>query len=79
MRCSVKKRFRFCILGAMIMVMLSGCASVKEINVSQKYEDSKSWFKEKWQAMGSKFSSSDDGDSAIKPDDQKPDHFDRRV
>ena len=75
MRCSVKKRFRFCILGAMIMVMLSGCASVKEINVSQKYEDSKSWFKEKWQAMGSKFSSSDDGDSAIKPDDQKPDHF----
>lgn len=75
MRFSVKKGFQICIFGAMIMVMLSGCASVKEINVSQKYEDSKSWFKEKWQAMGSKFSSSEDEDSSIKPDDQKPDHF----
>jgi len=75
MRFSVKKLFRFCLAGTIIMVMLSGCASVKEINVSQKYEDSKSWFKEKWQAMGSKFSSSEDGDSSIKPDEQEPEHF----
>jgi hypothetical protein len=51
----------------MILAMLFGCASVKEINVGQKYENSKSWFKGKWHAMGSKFSSSEAEEKSIKP------------
>jgi hypothetical protein len=59
----------------MILAMLIGCASVKEMNVSQKYENSKSWFKEKWQAMGSKFSSSEAEEKSIKAHDQKADYL----
>jgi hypothetical protein len=59
----------------MILAMLFGCASFRETNVSQKYENSKSWFKEKWQAMGSKFSSSEDAEKSIKPHHQKSDYW----
>ena len=55
------------IVGAMIVMLLFGCATVKEMNVNQKYENSKNWFKGKWQAMSDKFSSSDDKGPAIKP------------
>jgi len=75
MKFRFSKQCRNCILAGMILAMLFGCASVKEINVSQKYENSKSWFKEKWQAMGSKFSSSEDEEKSIKPHDQKPDYL----
>lgn len=54
-------------IGAMIMLLLVGCASVKEMNISQKYENSKSWFKEKWQTMEAKFSAPDDDASALEP------------
>ena len=50
------------IIGLMIMTLLFGCASVKEMNFSHKYENSKSWFKDKWQTVEAKFSTSgDDG------------------
>ncbi len=55
------------IIGGMIILLLFGCASVKEMNFNQKYQNSKSWFKEKWQSMEAKFSSSDDDASALKP------------
>jgi len=70
-----RNRFRNCIIAGIIMMLLFGCASVKEMNVSEKYEDSKSWFKEKWQAVGSKFSSSEDEDPTIKPQNQKSNFF----
>lgn len=75
MKFLVRNRFRNCIIAGIIMVMLFGCASVKEMNVSQKYEGSKNWFKEKWQAVGSKFSSSEDEDTSIKPHNQKSNFF----
>lgn len=65
----VNNRFRNCILGAMIMAMLIGCAG------GQKYESSKSWFKEKWQSAGARFSSSGDEDAGIQPHSQNPDYF----
>ncbi len=70
-----RNQSRNCIMGGMILVMLFGCASVKEMNVNQKYEASKSWFKGKWQAVGSKFSSAEDEDKSIKPHHQKSDYF----
>jgi hypothetical protein len=60
-------RFRNCILAAVIMLLLFGCASTKETGFNQKYEASKSWFKEKWQTVGAKFSSSEDEEPSNKP------------
>jgi len=56
----VRNRFRNCIIAGVIMLLLIGCASTKETGFNQKYEASKSWFKEKWQTVGSKFASSED-------------------
>jgi hypothetical protein len=70
-----RKQCRNCIIAGMILAMLFGCASIKEMNVSQKYENSKGWFKEKWQAIGSKFSSSEDEEKSIEPHHQKPDYW----
>jgi hypothetical protein len=75
MKFLVRNRFRNCIIGGIIMMMLFGCASTQETSVSQKYEASKSWFKEKWKAVGSKFSSSEDEEPSIKPHHQKPNYF----
>ena len=69
------KRFRSGIIGALIVLFIFGCASVKEMNVGQKYEDSKSWLKEKWNAMGSKSSSSKVGQASLKPYDQNRDYL----
>ena len=68
-------RLRIQIAGLLVILMCSGCASVKEIKVGEKYEGSKAWFKEKWHAMGSKLSSSDEEESLIKSDDQNPDYL----
>jgi hypothetical protein len=54
-------------IGGMLLLLLFGCATVKEMNISEKYEDSKSWFKEKWLTMEAKFSSDDDETSALEP------------
>jgi hypothetical protein len=48
------------------MMLLFGCASTKETGFNQKYEASKSWFKEKWQTVGAKFSSSGDEEPSNK-------------
>jgi len=72
-----RNRFRYCIIGGVIMLLLFGCASTKETGFNQKYEASKSWFKEKWQAVGSKFSSSEDEEAAIKP--HRIHYFEHRV
>jgi hypothetical protein len=45
-------RLRIRIAGLLVILMCSGCASVKEMKVGEKYEGSKAWFKEKWHAMG---------------------------
>ena len=71
-----KNRTRNCIIGGVIMMMLFGCAGTKE-TVSQKYAASKSWFKEKWQAAGSKSSSSEDEETSIKSD--RINYFEHRV
>ena len=55
------------LITVMSLMLLFGCATVKEMEVSQKYEDSKSWFKEKWQAMGTKLSTSDDVAPGLEP------------
>lgn len=54
-------------IGAMIGLLLVGCATVEEMKISEKYENSKSWFKEKWHTMEVKFSSDDDKASALQP------------
>lgn len=76
MKFSVRNRVSNCIIGGLIMLMLFGCAGTKE-TVSQKYAASKSWFKEKWQAAGSKSSSSKDEEASIKP--ERINYFDHRV
>jgi hypothetical protein len=68
-------RLRIQIAGLLVILMCSGCASVKEMKVGEKYEGSKAWFKEKWHAMGSKLSSTDEEESLIKGDDQNPDYL----
>ena len=73
----VRNRFRNCIIGGVIMLLLFGCASTKETGFNQKYEASKSWFKEKWQTVGAKFSSSEDEEVAIKP--HQIHYFEHRV
>jgi hypothetical protein len=64
MRYFVRNVIQTGIIGAFVIFMLFGCAGVnqkmEDMEVGQKYEASKSWVKEKWHAVGSKFSSSDD-------------------
>jgi hypothetical protein len=71
----VRNWFRNYIIGGVIILLLFGCASTKETGFNQKYEASKSWFKEKWQAVGSKFSSSEDEQATIKPHHKKTNYF----
>lgn len=70
-----KNRLRIQIAGLLVILMLFGCASVKEMKVGEKYDGSKAWVKEKWHAMGSKFSSSDEKEDSIKSHDQNPDYL----
>jgi LysM domain len=74
MKYFIKNRLRIRIAGLLVILMLFGCAGVKEMKVGEKYEDSKAWFKEKWQAMGSKFSSPDEKEGSINSHDQNPDY-----
>ncbi|MDX1706983.1 MAG: LysM peptidoglycan-binding domain-containing protein [Desulfobacterales bacterium] len=67
MTARIKHNIAKIIICGMFMTLLFGCASVKEIKISQKYENSKSWLKDKWQTMGDKFSSSDDDATALQP------------
>jgi hypothetical protein len=76
MKFSVRNRVRSCITGGIIIVMLFGCAGTKE-TVSQKYTASKSWLKEKWQAVGSKSSSSEDEKTSVAP--EPVNYFEHRV
>jgi hypothetical protein len=73
----VRNRLQNCIIAGVIMMMLFGCAGTKETTVSQKYANSKTWLKEKWQAVGSKFSSSDDEETSDNPD--RINHFEHQV
>ena len=70
-----RNHIRNFIIAGIIMVMLFGCASTKETSFDQKYHASKSWFKEKWGAVGSKFSSAEEAEPAIKPHHQKTNYF----
>lgn len=54
-------------IGGIIIMLLFGCATVKEMNIGEKYENSKSWFKDKWHTMETKLSSDDDETSALEP------------
>ena len=72
----VRNWIRNCIIGGMIIMMLFGCAGTRE-TVSQKYENSKTWLKEKWQAAGSKSSSSEDEETSTKP--HQSNYFEHRV
>jgi hypothetical protein len=76
MEFSAKSRFRNCIMGGVIMLMLFGCAGTKE-TVSQKYAASKNWLKEKWQAAGSKSSSSKDKETSV--ESERINYFEHRV
>jgi hypothetical protein len=58
------------------MLMLFGCAGTKE-TVGEKYAASKKWLKEKWQAAGSKSSSSKDEETSVEP--EGADYFKHRV
>lgn len=53
-------------IAGMIIMLLFGCATVKEMKFGEKYQNSKSWFKEKWHTMEAKLSSDDEG-SALEP------------
>ncbi len=75
MRYFNRKRFRTVIIGVFVVFILFGCASVKEMNVGQKYEASKSWFKKKWNSVGSKSSNSKDPQASLEPDDQNPNYL----
>ena len=79
MRYFKRNLFRTGIIGAFVVLILFGCASVKEMNVGQKYEASKSWFKEKWNAMGSKSSSSKDVPTEAFANQNRPDYFKHTV
>ena len=76
MRHFSRNAIRTGIIGAFVIFMLFGCAGVnqkmEDMEVGQKYEASKSWFKEKWNAVGSKFSSSEDKETAVKSQEQEP-------
>ena len=75
MKYFIRKPFQAGIIGSFVLFMLFSCASVKETNVGQKYEASKSWFKEKWNGMGSTSSPSKDEQTALKPLEQNPDYL----
>ncbi len=74
MRYFVRNGIRTGIIGAFVIFILFGCAGVsqkmEDMGVNQKYEASKTWFKEKWHAVGSKFSSSDDEKTSVESQDQ---------
>ncbi len=76
MKYFIRNRIGTGIIGAFVILMLFGCASmnqkIEDMEVSEKYESSKSWFKEKWRSVGSKFSSSDDEETSAKSQDQDP-------
>jgi len=76
MRYFVRNAIQTGIIGVFVIFMLFGCAGVnqkkEDMEGSHKYEASKSWFKEKWQAVGSKFSSSDDEETVAKSQEQDP-------
>lgn len=76
MRYLVRNGIRTGIIGAFVIFMLFGCAGVnqkmEDMGVNQKYEASKTWLKEKWNAMGSKLSSSDDEETPVESQDQDP-------
>lgn len=76
MKYFVRNGIRTGIIGAFVIIMLFGCASVnqkmEDMGVNQKYEASKTWIKTKWNAMGSKFSSSDDEETPAESQDQDP-------
>jgi hypothetical protein len=76
MKYFIRNGIRTGIIGAFVILMLLGCASMnqkfEDMEVSQKYEASKSWFKEKWHSVGSKFSPSDDPETSAKSQDQDP-------
>ena len=76
MRHFVRNTIRTGMIGVFVTLMLLGCANVnqkmEEMEVGQKYEASKSWIKEKWNSVGSKFSSSDDEEIAAKSEEQEP-------
>ncbi len=71
----VKNRLPIQIAGLLVILMLFGCASVKEMKVGEKYEGSKAWVKEKWHAMGSKFSSSDEEEASNTKQDKNSDYL----
>jgi hypothetical protein len=75
MRYFIRESFRAGIIGSFVIFLFFGCASVKEMNVDQKYEPSKSWFKEKWNGLGSTSSSSKDEQTSLKPHEQNPDYL----
>ena len=65
------------LIGAFVMLMFFGCTSVNQkiddMEVDQKYEASKTWIKNKWDTVGSKFSSSDDKETSVNGQDpQRP-------
>lgn len=76
MRYLVRNAIRTGMIVAFVILMLFGCASVnqkeQEGGRNQKYEATKSWLKEKWDAVGSKFSSSDDKETVVKSQKQDP-------
>jgi hypothetical protein len=74
-----RNRIQQCIVGAIIAVMLFGCASTKETSFNQKYQASKSWFKEKWKTVDSKFSSPEDEEAAVKLQPNKNKYYEHRV
>ena len=57
-------------IGGMIIMLLCSCATVNEIKFGEKYQNSKSWFKEKWHTMEAKYSSDEEG-SALQPYSKK--------
>jgi hypothetical protein len=69
MRYFVRNAIQTGIIGGFVIFMLFGCAGVnqkmEDMEVGQKYEASKSWVKEKWHTVGSKFSSSDDEETVV--------------
>ncbi len=77
MRYYVENVIQSGLIGAFVILMFFGCAGVnqkmEDMEVSQKYEASKSWIKEKWSSAGSKFSSSDEEEMAAKSQEQDPD------
>jgi hypothetical protein len=79
MKCAVINVSRTWAIGFLVILMLSGCSSVNKASMSQKYENSKSWIKEKWNSATSRSSSSDEEKTSDSSPDQKPGHFQHKV